>query len=82
MKVTAAIDVKILDQVSQDMRTLYDELRAGEVEIKLADSLANVAGKNLKAQQLKLAHAIFQNDLAARGALPPGAAKALTADES
>lgn len=80
MKSTAVVDTKLLDEVSEDMRALYKELRAGEVEIKLADSLANVAGKNLKSQQLKLANAIFENEINNKGALPhpKSSAKALT----
>lgn len=83
MKSASVIDIKVLDEVTNDMRTLYKELRNGEVEIKLADSLANVAGKNLKSQQLKLANAIFANEIKNRGALPlpPSAAKHL-ADQS
>lgn len=51
--------MKTLNDIKQDMSTLYDELRSGEVELKLAAELANVAGKYLKAEQLELATAIF-----------------------
>ena len=51
--------MKSLNDVKQDMSTLYDELRAGTVELKTAAELANIAGKYLKAEQLDLATAIF-----------------------
>jgi hypothetical protein len=51
--------VKSLSDIKQDMSSLYDELRDGKVELKLASELANIAGKNLKAEQLDLARAIF-----------------------
>ena len=51
--------MKELKDIKQDMSTLYDELRAGEIDLKLASELANVAGKYLKAVQLDLATEIF-----------------------
>ena len=51
--------MKDLNNIKQDMSTLYDELRAGEIDLKLASELANVAGKYLKAVQLDLATEIF-----------------------
>ena len=51
--------MKELKDIKQDMSTLYDELRAGEIDLKLAAELANVAGKYLKAVQLDLATEIF-----------------------
>ena len=51
--------MKDLNNIKQDMSTLYDELRAGEIDLKLASELANVAGKYLKAVQLDLAAEIF-----------------------
>lgn len=45
--------------ISQDMSDLYDELRGGGTDLKLASELANIAGKNLKAKQLDLAERIF-----------------------
>ena len=41
------------------MSTLYDELRSGKIELKMAAELANIAGKYLKAEQLDLAISIF-----------------------
>lgn len=51
--------MKTLNDVKQDMSTLYDELKAGAIELKAASELANIAGKYLKAEQLELATAIF-----------------------
>jgi len=53
--------MKTLNDIKQDMSTLYDQLREGKVEIKTAGELANIAGKFLKAEQLDLATAIFMN---------------------
>jgi hypothetical protein len=57
------------------MSTLYDQVDSGEVDMKKADTLANIAGKYLKAEQLALAREIFM-DSRSRGrapALPNGA---------
>lgn len=51
--------MKTLNNIKADMSELYDELRGGKIEIKAADTLVNVAGKNLKAYQLDLAEQIF-----------------------
>ena len=51
--------MKDLNDIKRDMSTLYDELRAGHIDLKLAAELANVAGKYLKAVQLDLATEIF-----------------------
>ena len=51
--------MKSLNDIKQDMSTLYDELRNGAIDLKTASELANVAGKFLKAEQLDLATAIF-----------------------
>lgn len=51
--------MKTLNDIKQDMSTLYDELRSGAIDLKTASELANVAGKYLKAEQLDLATAIF-----------------------
>lgn len=58
--------MKTLDDVQQDMSKLYDEFRAGQVERENADSLANITGKYLKAEQLKLARDIFEAEYPAR----------------
>lgn len=61
---------KTLEDVKTDMSTLYEELRGGEVEIKLAAELANITGKYLKAEQLGLAREIFEANRASLLAKP------------
>jgi len=51
--------MKTLNDIKQDMSTLYDEVLAGKTELKTASELANIAGKFLKAEQLDLAREIF-----------------------
>lgn len=62
---------KTLDDVKADMSELYEQVKAGSVELKFAAELANITGKYLKATQLELAREIF---LAGQ----PSAPKALT----
>ena len=62
-----------LDAIGNDMRNLYDKLLSGEIELKTAAELANIAGKNLKVEQLKLAGEIFAESVKPRG-LPASAA--------
>lgn len=50
-----------LQAISKDMRTLFDSFRAGKCERADADTAANIAGKNLKAQQLITANAIYND---------------------
>ena len=44
------------------MSELYDALKAGEIDIKIAGELANISGKFLKAEQLELAKDIFMSN--------------------
>lgn len=53
----------ILTEVEADMKTLYGRLVKRSVERTDADSLANVAGKRLKAVQLDIAHDITTGKL-------------------
>lgn len=53
------IKTKSLDDIMADMSGLYEEVRAGKTELKVASELANISGKYLKAYQLKLATEIF-----------------------
>ena len=46
---------KLLDKVANEMLDLYGELKGKRIERADADSLANVAGKALKAIQLEIA---------------------------
>jgi hypothetical protein len=54
--------MKTLTDIKQDMSELYDALKAGEVDIKIAGELANISGKFLKAEQLELAKDIFMSN--------------------
>jgi hypothetical protein len=53
--------MKTLSDIKQDMSDLYDQVRAGQVDLKTAGELANISGKFLKAEQLQLAREIFLN---------------------
>ena len=57
--IPSAAQAKSLDDVKSDMSALYEALLAGAVDVKLASELANITGKYLKAEQLKLAREIF-----------------------
>lgn len=54
--------MKTMDDWKGEMSKLYDEVRSGTVDLKHADTLANIAGKFLKAEQLQLARDIFVNE--------------------
>jgi hypothetical protein len=51
--------MKSLDDVQKKMSALYEQVESGAMELKQADSLANIAGKYLKAEQLKFAREVF-----------------------
>jgi hypothetical protein len=57
---------KSLNDIKQDMSELYEELRSGRAELKVASELANIAGKYLKAEQLQLAREVFTAGLGRR----------------
>jgi hypothetical protein len=66
--------MKSLDEVQEKMAALYEQVESGAVERKVADSLANIAGKYLKAEQLKFAREVFgrkQSPPAITGTVPP-----------
>ncbi len=50
---------KTLDDVKRDMSRLYEEVRDGSVDLKVASELANITGKYLKASQLEFAKEVF-----------------------
>lgn len=52
-------DVKTLDDVKIDMSDLYEQVRSGSMDLKVAGELANITGKYLKAVQLDLAERVF-----------------------
>lgn len=51
--------MKSLEDIKQDMGELYEDLKSGKIELKLASELANVAGKFLKAEAIILAKEVF-----------------------
>jgi hypothetical protein len=51
--------MKTLNDIKQDMSELYEALKMGNVDIKIAGELANISGKFLKAEQLQLAKEIY-----------------------
>jgi hypothetical protein len=53
---------EVLNEVTNNMRELYKEVRDGKTELQAADSLANIAGKILKSEQLKLAREVFVDE--------------------
>ena len=64
---------KTLADVKRDMGILYDRLISGEIELKAADSAANIAGKFLKGEQLELAREMFMASAPALRAREPAA---------
>jgi len=56
--------MKTLDNIKQDMSTLYEALLAGTIDLKVASELANISGKFLKAEQLQLAREVFLDNKA------------------
>lgn len=74
------ISFQLLDEVTSDMRALYKEVRDGTTDLKKADTLANVAGKALKGEQLKLAREMFISEKVIN--LPAGKAASQIEDKS
>jgi hypothetical protein len=63
--------MKNMDDVMDTMSTLYDRLDKDEIDRVKASELSNIAGKFLKAEQLKLAREVFQDSLAYRMRFTP-----------
>lgn len=53
---------KTLSDVKADMSDLYEQVKAGTTDLKMAGELANITGKYLKAVQLEMAKEIFQQN--------------------
>lgn len=51
--------MKTLEDIKQDMSDLYEDLKSGKTELKMAAELSNVAGKFLKAEAILLAREVF-----------------------
>lgn len=54
---------KTMDDIKQDMTDLYERVKAGTIDLKVAKTLAQVTQANLKAEQLKLNRQVFESDL-------------------
>lgn len=52
---------KSLNDIKDDMSDLYEQVKVGTTELKMASELSNIAGKYLKAEQLILAREIFES---------------------
>jgi len=53
---------KSLNDVMADMSQLYEAVKTGDVDVKLASELANITGKYLKAVQLDFAKEVFASN--------------------
>jgi len=49
--------------ISSDMRELYNSFKAGNIERDVADTLANISGKNLKAISIMFAAEVMEQNL-------------------
>lgn len=54
--------MKSLEDVKADMSALYEQVRSGECDLKLAAELANITGKYLKAAQLEFAREVYASN--------------------
>jgi len=59
-KMKTTVDIK------QDMSDLYEALKAGTIDVKIASELANISGKFLKAEQIELARSVFERGISRR----------------
>lgn len=48
-------NMKTLDDIKADMSDLYEQVKDGTTDMRLAAELANISGKFMKAYQLQLA---------------------------
>ncbi len=56
--------MKTLNAIKTDMSELYEAVKNGSVDLKVASELANISGKFLKAEQLQLAREVFLSNRA------------------
>ena len=63
----AYLDEKALKEVSEQQGTVSQQLLSEKMDIKLAAEVTNSNGKRLKAEALKLTHAMFQNIIKDKG---------------
>ena len=57
----AYLDKDALEEISQQQGRVSKALLSDTMDIKLGDAVTNSNGKRLKAEHLKLIHAIFQH---------------------
>jgi hypothetical protein len=67
--------------IKEDMSALYDEVRDGTRDLKVAAEMANIAGKFLKAEQLILAREVFLSGASGQPRIPAGGDR-LVVDEA
>lgn len=56
--------MKTLEDVKRDMSELYEQVKSGDTDLKLAGELANITGKYLKATQIEFAKEVFLSNQA------------------
>lgn len=56
--------MKTLNDIKIDMSELYEAVKNGKVDLKIAAELAKISGKFLKAEQLQLAREVFLSNRA------------------
>jgi hypothetical protein len=55
-------EAKTLDDLNTDLSQLYDGLKSGQIELPVAQELANIGGKLFKVQALMWAKEVFAAD--------------------
>jgi len=55
-------EAKTLDDLNTDLSQLYDGLKSGQIELPVAQELANIGGKLIKVQALMWAKEVFAAD--------------------
>lgn len=54
------VTTKTLADVKADMSELYEQVKAGNCDMRRANELANITGKYLKAVQLQIAQEVLE----------------------
>ena len=65
--VNSYLDENALKEISEQQRLVTKKLLSDNIDIKLAAEISNSNGKRLKAEALKLTHAMFKNMVTYRG---------------
>lgn len=58
-----AAKIKTLHDLGVDLLGVYSELRAGRIDQKTADALANVAGKVIQSLRVQVEYNAFKNNI-------------------